>query len=436
VRILVVWPPQVPSYFNAGHHLTVFNVATHLRSVFPSAEVKAVDAAALNVTWKSVGDLLVARPDVLAVANDFDSTGSIERIIKYARTLAPGVRIVTFGRLSAHLPEFFQRFDLDAVVGPGDPETAVAEIVATELAGKPLPECVWRREKGVWRAPGRTPRLLSDEELPLPDVAEIPYAAYDALYADDTARFCGIPKRRELVVPVARGCPVNCAFCEIPGREGRAERRVPIPRLIAYVSELTRTMPFEYVSMYAPTFTLRKQWVRDFCTAYEASGIGLPWKCTTTLHHLDEQLVRAMGKAGCVRISVGLETLEPAGHVALPRAKHVAEQRFREIAEVCRAVGIELNCFVILGLPGTSLAGVARTIEAVRETGGRVRPTVYTDFDAMNAGMDEPTIASFNRQLFRPGEEPADAESYYRVLFDPDAPVTAVHMAIPQRGRS
>lgn len=383
-----------------------------------------------------MGDLLMEQPDILAVANDFDSTGSLERITYYARTLAPEVRIVTFGRLSAHLPEFFRRFDLDAVVGPGDPESAIADLVRAQLAGEPLPDTVWRREGGDWRPPDRTPRLLRDDELPLPDVTEIPYEAYDLLYADDTARFCGIPKRRELVVPVARGCPVNCAFCEIPGREGKAERRVPIPRIISYISEMADTMPFEYVSMYAPTFTLRKRWVHEFCDAYEASGIGIPWKCTTTLHHLDEELIRRMGAAGCIRISVGLETLEPAGHAALPRAKHVAEQRFRETADACRAAGIELNCFVILGLPGTSFAGVARTIEAVREIGGRVRPTIYTDFDDMRADMDEPTVASFNRQLFRPGEEPEDAARYYRVLFDPDAPVTAVHEVIPRRSRS
>jgi anaerobic magnesium-protoporphyrin IX monomethyl ester cyclase len=433
MRILVIWPPQVPSYFNAGHHLTIFNVASHLRATFPSVRVQAIDAAALNITWKSLGDLLVDQPDIVMIANDFDSTSSFQRSIFYARTLAKDVQIVTFGRLSARLPEFFQQFDLDAIVAAGDPEAALEDVVRTRAENGPPPETVWRRVGGSWAPPTRAPRILTSEELPLPDVSEIPYEAYDRLYADDTARFCGIPKRRELVVPVGRGCPVNCVFCEIPGREGTADRRPSIPRLISYISAMIREHPFEYVSMYAPTFTLRNRWVHEFCDAYLAAGIGVRWKCTTTLHHLDDGLIRRMGEAGCVRISVGLETLEPTGNSVLPRIKQVGLEKFTHVAEACATAGIELNCFVILGLPGTSLAGVRDTMEAVHEVGGRVRPTIYTDFDLMRPDMDESAIASFNRQLFLPGHEPPEAQDYYRILFNPRAPVTMVHEAIPQR---
>lgn len=433
MKVLVLWPPQVPSYFNAGHHLTVFNVASHLRTVCPFAQVRAVDAAALNVTWKALGDLLMEQPDVVALANDFDSVDALGRTVRYTRELAPRATIVTFGRLSAQLPQVFQQFDLDAVVGAGDPETGVEDIVRSLAGGGGLPGSVWSRIEGEWRAPVAPPRLLRADELPLPDVSEIPYPAYDRMYVDDTARFCGIPERRELVVPVARGCPVNCDFCDIPGREGKAERRQPIDRIIGFVRDATARLPFDYVSMYAPTFTLRRGWALDFCTAYENAGIGLPWKCTTTLHHLNDELVRRMGESGCVRISVGLETLEPAGHAALPRAKHVAQERFRATAEACGKAGIELNCFVILGLPGTSPEGVARTIEAVREVEGRVRPTIYTDFGRMNADMDTSAIAAFNRQLFQEEQRPAEADWYYQVMFDPQAPVTRVFEKIPRR---
>ncbi|WP_043734352.1 B12-binding domain-containing radical SAM protein [Nocardia asiatica] len=435
MKILVLWPPQVPSYFNAGHHLTVFNVANHLRDTFPDATVRAVDAGALNVTWKELGDLLVERPDLVAIANDFDAVDALKRTIHYARELAPEAKIVTFGRLAAVLPEFFQQFDVDAIVGAGDPECGVEDIARSIDQPDHHPRSVWLRTEQGWRGPETAIPLLPIDRLPLPDVREIPHAAYERLYADDSARFCGIPGRRELVVPVARGCPVGCAFCDIPGREGKTERRHPVDKVVAYIAQSAERMPFEYVSMYAPTFTLRKPWVREFCTAYDASGIGLPWKCTTTLHHLDDALIRQMGASGCVRISVGLETLEEAGQAELPRAKHIAEERFHAAAESCRSAGVELNCFVILGLPGTSPTGVRHTIERVLAERGRVRPTIYTDFDMMRPEMDEATIASFNRQLFSPGPRPEDAQEYYRLLFDRSAPTTAVTSAIPVRSR-
>jgi hypothetical protein len=175
------------------------------------------------------------------------------------------------------------------------------------------------------------------------------------------------------------------------------------------------------------------RWVADFCAAYRTDGPDLPWKCTTTLHHLDEDLLRQMAAAGCVRVSVGLETLDPAGKEHLPRLKRIAQERFDAVASWCRTAGIELNCFVILGLPDTTLGSVRHTIAEVEAVGGRVRPTIYTDYGQMRCDMDVRTIASFNRQLFRPGQEPADAASFYRIMFNSTARRTDVAQRVPAR---
>src|SRR5690606_22243135 len=100
------------------------------------------------------------------------------------------------------------------------------------------------------------------------------------------------------------------------------------------------------------------------------------WKCTTTPRHLTEDLIREMGKAGCRRISIGLETLDAAGQVPLPRLKHVGEVSLENLAAWCRAASIQLNCFVVLGLPGSTPAGDCRTVAKVQALGARVRPTM------------------------------------------------------------
>jgi len=425
MQILVVWPPHVPSYFNAGHHLNVFMVAQHLRNA--GHDVDAIDAGALNYTWKAIGDHLMRKPGVLAIANEFDGVDGLERLIKYTRELTPKTRIVTFGRLSAVLPEYFRNYDLDAIVAAGDPEAGVLDFVEGRVSG------IWTRSGGGWLPPKAPLPFLPSDELPLPDVREIPYSDYERLYADDTARFCGIPGRRELVVPIARGCPVGCDFCDIPGREGLKDRRLSPRRAVGYIQESVRQRAFDYVSMYAPTFTINRKWVEEFCRIYAELGVGLPWKCTTTLHHINPELLSTMAGAGCVRVSVGLETLDPEGHAALPRLKRMNDERFREIVAACQHFGIELNCFVILGLPGSDLKGVRHTIAEVENLGGRVRPTIYTRFDQMSADMTALEISGFNRQLFRTEDAPAESDEYYKLLFNPSAGVTRVAEKIPRR---
>lgn len=320
-RLLVIWPPQVLSYFNAGHHLALYQVAGHLRAMLPDTDVKAVDASVERVTWKDIGnDLFQNQYDVIAVMNDFDGVDGLGRFLRYVRALSPAAQVVTFGRLSGVNPEHFQRFDLNAVVENGDFEAGVMAAVevfrgrATTAPGVHL-----RRPDGAgWTAPDRPGSVLPSEVWHLPEPDEIPYERYDELYHNDANKFCGIPQRRELVVPAARGCPIGCSYCEVHPIFGKRERRLTVDRTLEYIDRSFSAAPFEYVAFYAPTFTLDRKWTMELCERLAERGSPYPWKCATTMHHLDEEMVRAMGKAGCIRISVGLETLDPEGHGALP----------------------------------------------------------------------------------------------------------------------
>jgi anaerobic magnesium-protoporphyrin IX monomethyl ester cyclase len=399
VRVLVIRAPEVPTYFNAGHRLAVFTTSAYLRRQPGVATVDALDAAALNVTWRELSDLLwKGRYDVIAHMNDLGEVPALRELIAWARELCPGARLVTFGRLSAQVPGFFEQYDLDGIVCSGDYETGLLTFVRW-LAdrGRPRPGVAVRSGER-WLPPDGPGTLLPVDDWALPDVGEIPYDAYDRLYARDQSQFCGLPGRRELVVPVARGCPVRCEFCEVWQREGLKERRLPVGRVVDYVWQSLARARFDYVAMYAPTFTLRRRWVLELCDALIEGGC-FPWKCTTTLEHLDEALLSRMAESGCTRVSVGVETLEPAAQSLLPSAKRCSIERFDALAECCASLRVELNCFVILGLPGSTVDGTLATAAHVRARGARLRPTFYAPYHEIRPDMEEREVERYNRQL-------------------------------------
>jgi anaerobic magnesium-protoporphyrin IX monomethyl ester cyclase len=436
LRVLVVWAPQVLSYFNAGHHLGLYMTAGYLRKRPDVGRVEVLDASVSGGTWKDVGDILYqGKYDVIAVMNDLDGIDGLPRLVRYARRLCPQAMCVTFGRLSGMNPEFFQKYDLDAVVSSGDYETGVAAAIDAVTSDRRSAPGVLLRTDGQWSPPAGPGTYLAADEWALPDVNEIPYASYDVLYRRDANKFCGIPFRRELVVPASRGCPIGCSYCEVPGVFGRLDRRLTVERTVTYIEESFRAQPFEYVAFYSPTFTLDRKWTLDLCREMTDRGSRYPWKCATTTHHLDEKLIARMGESGCVRVSVGLETLDGGGAAALPRIKRGVDDELTALAAWTAAAGIELNCFVIIGLPGTDHAGALRTVRRVRELGARVRPTIYSPIDQMRPDMSAEEIARFNRQLFVEGTEPDDAETYadYGLLFGAEPAPTQVFTRIPQR---
>ncbi|MEU3027785.1 B12-binding domain-containing radical SAM protein [Streptomyces incarnatus] len=435
-KILVVWPPHVPGYFNAGHHTPLFEVAEYLRRRPGVERVDALDGGALNVNWKDLGATLYqGRYDVIAMMNDYDAVDGFERFLSYARELSPGAKVITFGRLSAQNPGHFLRYDLDAVVRSGDVECGVGDYVEAVLAGepeRPLPGVQVRTADG-WTAPTAPGRTLEPDEWALPDVREIPYEAYERLYARDDRKFCGIPFRRELVVPIARGCPVGCSYCDVHEIFGLRERRLGVDAVLEYIAAAREAEPsFEYVSFYAPTFTLNRPWTRELCRRLLEQPDRLPWKCTTTVPHLDEKMVQLMGAAGCVRISVGLETLDEDGHGSLPRSKRVHQDRFESLARWCADAGIELNAFVMVGLPGTSPEGTAATVAFARSLDVRVRPTLYTPLHDLRPTMTTAEVSRYNRHTLTTPTPPELAEQHYSHIFGPESRLTRVQERIPR----
>jgi anaerobic magnesium-protoporphyrin IX monomethyl ester cyclase len=419
MKTLVLWPPHVPTYFNAGHRLPVFMVAQHLRHVSGIGRVTALDAGALNWTWKDLANRVATEQfDLIAVMNEYGVAAPIGQLSKYVRALSPRARIITFGRLSSEVPTFFRRYGIDAVIHSGDPEAGVAAYAELLMGRRTSAPGVAVRGETGWIEPAERGTFLQADTWPFPDVSEIPYEAYDQLYADDSNKFCGIPQRRELVVNVARGCPVNCEYCEVPRQQGLKERRRSVAPILQYIETCFQNHPFEYVAFYAPTFTLNPLWVDQLCEELIARRSRFPWKCTTTLHHVSEAMVAKMGKSGCVRISVGLETLDPPARDGLPKLKRMSDQRLETVAAWCRDASIELNCFVIVGMPGQSLEGARYTIAQVRRVGARVRPTIYTPYHEMRPDMSEEELESYDRQLlFTPGLSPEEQLCHYSLAF-------------------
>jgi anaerobic magnesium-protoporphyrin IX monomethyl ester cyclase len=418
--VLVTYPLQVPTYFNAGHHLALYQVAGYLRERAGARvrSVDVVDGATGSVTWRDLAAQL-ARGNyaVVAVQNDLEGVDGTERLLAYIRTLSPGTKTVSFGRMTATTPEVMRRFDFDALVESGDFEPGVAAAVDIFTLGGPASQTagVSFRTPAGWQPQSALGHRLSATEWYLPDPDELPLDRYADLYASDSRRFSGLPFLREFVVPVARGCPIGCSFCEVPIAFGRHEIRMSVERTVDYIDRAARAADIDYVSFYAPTFTLNRSWVVELCRRLASRPGELRWKCCTTLHHLDKDLVARMARSGCFRISVGLETLTPPGLGTLPKIKERGATRFHEVARWCRDSGVELNCFVIVGLPGDSPADAEWTIQEVKRVGARVRPTFYCDWHSMVPDESETSLALHNRHL--PTGDGAERAEFVRALF-------------------
>ena len=434
MNILFLWPPHIPSYFNAGHHLPLFQTAQYVRKNTKIDNVKCIDAGVLNYTWKEIADILSQNKfDFIAVMNDFDAIDTFPRTIRYIKKLSSDSKIITFGRLSKSIPKFFEKYDIDAIVYSGDYETSVVEFINYSLNYINKPKGIFYKDNNKWCI-GEKGEFLDSSKWEFPDFTEFPFEAYDSMYKNDRNKFCGIPNRRELVVNVSRGCTVGCKFCDVPKMQGLLDRRIDYRTLVEYIKESFKLYPFEYVTFYSPTFTLDRQWTINFCKLMKKTNKKYPWKCVTTIEHLDKELILKMKEAGCVRISIGVETIDELAEKELPLIKRKTKQKIKLLLEICNQIEIELNCFVILGLPGETISGAKETIKFLKKYNARVRPTIYTPYNLLSSNMNIDEIATFNRQLFidKLINEEIERE-FYNIFYEKENKLTEVYKKIEKR---
>lgn len=417
-NILVINSPYVPSYFNAGHHLPIFEVGEYLRKNSKNIHVTCLDAGALIYTWKELGDYFYQNSyKMIAIMIDFDTSDNFERMLDYIKELTPKSKILVFGRLCKQIPEFFKKFNIDGIVTDGDFEFSVLQFWKYICGNINIPAGCSFYLNGEW-VTGSKGKYLDVTEWVFPDLKEIPFECYSKLYLKDSNKFCGIPNKKELVIHVSRGCPINCKFCDVSEMQGTVDRRLSPDMLCEYIIENFTKYQFEYVSMYSAIFTLNKEWTIKFCELMQKKGLLIPWKCVTTIEHLSLDCIEKMAKANCIRISIGIENFfENEKILAFPEIKKNTIEKFEKIVEICKHLNVELNCFVMLGIPGISVEESMKTIEKLNKYNVRIRPTIYTPYYEMNSDMQLNELSKFNRQLLGKSFSYEEKLKLYNIIF-------------------
>ena len=115
------------------------------------------------------------------------------------------------------------------------------------------------------------------------------------------------------------------------------------------------------------TFNLPPSYALELCCRLVERRLNLAWQCILYPHQIDEELVAAMARAGCVEVSLGFES-------GCPRVLRAMNKRFqpeevREISERLAARGIRRIGFLLLGGPGETKESVDESFAFARSLG-------------------------------------------------------------------
>jgi radical SAM superfamily enzyme YgiQ (UPF0313 family) len=254
-----------------------------------------------------------------------------KRLIRHIRELRRDAYVIVGGPNPTALPrETLEELEVDLVI-TGEGEDALVASVQGWFAGT--------RPHGVIAGTGRD------------DIDSYPFPARDL--ADPTSYGRKLQGEPVISIISSRGCRGRCAFCNstIMGSGSKGQRFRSVANVIAELSDLRSK--WRFFRFNDDTFTGRRDLLELLATIEE---LDIVFRIFARVEDLTPQVAEALTRAGCVHVSVGLESLDPANLRVLRKAKQIGRHQNVRFA---RDAGLTVRAFFMVGLP----ADTDRSIE-------------------------------------------------------------------------
>jgi radical SAM superfamily enzyme YgiQ (UPF0313 family) len=195
---------------------------------------------------------------------------------------------------------------------------------------------------------------------PVKDIDALPFPAWQLVPLEGHKLTLYLTTgERAFPLQTGRGCPFSCTFCCNSKRYEKVRYR-DMECVIEEVKYIIKNFGVRGFHIWDETFTLKRERVVDFCTRIMRGKIKIRWSCQTRANLIDTDLLALMKKAGCVRMSIGVESGDK-WIIERINKKIVLEDVERAIALI-NSAGIVSYAGFMIGHPDDTPETVSRTI--------------------------------------------------------------------------
>ena len=360
---------------DAGHQVKVLNL-----SAFPWREVERV-ISSLEADVFGMSCWTANRRGVLYVAE------AIRRVHPRAHIVVGGPHATPFAA------SILERCSAIDTITLGESEATFLELLTRLSAGASTAGILGSayRENGEVQIAAARPALRKLDELTSPQVY--------------------FPTH---ILMTSRGCPWQCTFCGAETTWGRGFRGHSVPYVVDAIEEALSKLPVRMIQIKDDTFTANKKRALSICEEIMRRKVNFLWSCDTRVDVLDAELLLAMRRAGCQRLSLGVES--GSDEILANIDKKITAEEIISATNLAKAVGIQVRYFMMLGNRGET----AETFRTTLDFLDRALPHQYVfsclsvypgtrDFqEAVRQGWLDPNV--FFEQDFQEYKTPFDAD--------------------------
>ena len=282
------------------------------------------------------------------------------RLAKYIRKRLSKALLIAGGHHpSAEPVKLLQNSDFDVcVIGEG--ERTLLEIAQSE-----------KQETGDWLQDIQgvvykqgSKIAHSQRRQPVADLDSLPFPANHLLGLEDYAPHPNLGIKSAGILTY-RGCPMRCAFCYNP--QSHWVRRHSPTRVVDEMTWVVKEFDVRGFNFYDNLFGLSREHALAVCEEIIKRKLDVVWECWTAGDLINIELAEKMREAGCIHVGFGAESGDD--EVLIKTQRGFTSAQHQAGIHAIRGVGLKVEVFFMIGLPGESEESIRRTIEFAEHCG-------------------------------------------------------------------
>ncbi|MFH2013608.1 MAG: radical SAM protein [Patescibacteria group bacterium] len=336
--------------------LSLVYIASLLRN---NHKIKLLDANALNLSLEdTIKEIKKFNPEVLILTStpidrwEVPSHAHIKFLVNNLVKMINSLKIpyiILTGSHGSVMPEWLLKKTRVNFIVRNEPELTVLNLIDNIKDFSKVKGISFLKNGKVINNPDAE-RNKNLDKLPFPAYDLLPMDKYSYTYPD-------IPKPFSIIMS-SRGCPFKCIYCLKTMMKDLYIIRGP-ENVIDEIKHLINDFNVKGIYFQDWEFMINRDRVDKICDLMVKNKLDIKWGCNARVTDIDDEIIRKMKKAGCVRINIGFET---GSQKLLDISKKMIKMSdTKEAIDICKKYNINIGIYSILNLPGETRKTIAET---------------------------------------------------------------------------
>jgi magnesium-protoporphyrin IX monomethyl ester (oxidative) cyclase len=333
-----------------GFEVKILDCPLHYRK----RKIVSKDTVKIGLFSKDIErEILDFKPDIVGVscaysAYEQDSFEIIELVRKIEPKLGKKVVVVVGGAHTSANPAYVLRNNNIDIAVIGEGEEAMLEIAEKYSRGKSLDSIkgtAVRKNKNIKINQPRQYIQNLDNLKPSWHLLDMP------LYFNHPDNSSVTLRQPSIDIITSRGCPGNCVFCSIHTVWGRCWRGRSVKNVVDELEFLFKKYNVRQFRIQDDNLTLDRKRILGICSEIIKRNLDIRWDTPNgiAIWTLDKEVLRMMRKAGCYRITFGIESGSKRSQEYV--RKIVDMGKIKDLIDYCHKIGIWVCSTFIIGFP-------------------------------------------------------------------------------------